>query len=59
MIALMVSPLLGAEGNVEFLAHFAAAAGAGAGPGDDRSPVAADAVAAVVEEAVARRQAGA
>jgi 23S rRNA (cytidine1920-2'-O)/16S rRNA (cytidine1409-2'-O)-methyltransferase len=46
MMGLMVSPLRGAEGNVEFLAHFRPAAGAPKDPAPD--------IAAVVAEAAAR-----
>lgn len=50
IMGVMVSPLLGAEGNVEFLAHVVAA-GAGSRSGGDVTAM----VAAAVEEAVARR----
>ena len=49
ILGLMVSPLLGAQGNVEFLAH-AAVAAAAAGSGDVDAMVA-----AAIDEAVARR----
>jgi 23S rRNA (cytidine1920-2'-O)/16S rRNA (cytidine1409-2'-O)-methyltransferase len=50
MMGLMVSPLLGSKGNVEFLAHLVAG-----GPGASRGPVD---LAAVVDAAAARRRAG-
>lgn len=67
MMGLMVSPLLGAEGNVEFLAHFVAAGDAGDQPAATDRPAAhaghpgaglTAAIAEVVEEALARRRAG-
>ncbi len=44
IMGLMVSPLLGAEGNVEFLAHLVA----GAAPGGDPAALIADSVAAAI-----------
>jgi 23S rRNA (cytidine1920-2'-O)/16S rRNA (cytidine1409-2'-O)-methyltransferase len=58
IMGVMVSPLTGAEGNVEFLAHLVAPAGAaGSGAGERPVDIAA-AVAGVVDEAVARTRAG-
>ena len=48
MMGLMRSPLLGAEGNVEFLAHFRAGGGAGVGGSAGAEAVTDDEVAAVV-----------
>jgi 23S rRNA (cytidine1920-2'-O)/16S rRNA (cytidine1409-2'-O)-methyltransferase len=53
--AVMVSPLLGAGGNVEFLAHLVAAPAGAAGEAPGAEPVAL--VAGAVEAALARREA--
>jgi hypothetical protein len=54
MMGLMVSPLTGADGNVEFLAYLEAHAAQGSGP----SVATAAAVAAAVSEAASRHGTG-